>query len=99
MKHAVIYSPKTPPPAEMLPDMFAGTSAWVEKYGPKMETLYFFAGGGGLGVVDVADSAELQRMLAEHPFTTYVDVSIRPVVEPAVALSTLQEVAAARAGA
>jgi muconolactone delta-isomerase len=43
------------------------------------------------------DSAELQRMLAEHPFTPFADVEIRPVVDPGTALKTLQEAFAARA--
>lgn len=92
MKLMVTYRPKTaPPPAEM-PGMFMRLAAWVEKYGPQMETLYFFAGGGGFGVIDLDDAAQMQRMMAEHPFTPYADVEIRAVVPADQALATLQEV-------
>ncbi len=92
MKLMVTYRPKqAPPPAEM-PGMFARLAQWVETYGPQMETLYFFAGGGGFGVIDLDDSAAVQRMMAEHPFTPYADVEIRAVVPAADALATLREV-------
>jgi hypothetical protein len=74
----------------------AGLGAWVEKYGSRMSTLEFFIAGGGMGVIDIDDSAELHRMLAEHPFTPFADVEIRPVVAPAMEMANLQEVYAAR---
>ena len=98
MKIAIIYRPKTPPPLDALPDMIDGMSAWVEQHAAKMETLYFFASGGGFGVLDIDDAAQAHRLMAEHPFTQYADVEVRPVVDPETALATLQEVAAARAG-
>jgi muconolactone delta-isomerase len=64
-----------------------------------METMEFFIGGGGFGVIDIDDSAELQRIIAEHPFTLFADVEIRPVVDPDTGLRTLQDAFAARAGA
>ena len=98
MKLAIIYRPKTPAPLDAMPDMIGGMSAWVEQHAAKMETLYFFAGGGGFGVLDIDDAADAYRLMAEHPFTQYADVEVRPVVDPETALRTLQEVAAARAG-
>jgi muconolactone delta-isomerase len=62
-----------------------------------METTYFFVGGGGFGVLDVEDSAELQRIVSEHPFTPFADVEIRPVLEPEKALQILRDGFAARA--
>ena len=98
MKVAIIYRPKTPPPLDALPEMLGGMGAWVEQHAAKMETLYFFAGGGGLGILDIDDAADAYRLMAEHPFTFYADVEVRPVVDPGTALRTLQEVAEARAG-
>lgn len=72
---------------------------WVEKYEGRFSTLEFFVGGGGFGVIDVADSAELQRIAAENPFTPFSEVEIRPVVEPGVAIEALSDVLAARAPA
>ena len=97
MRVAVIYRPKNAPPPEHMPQMMQGMAEWVSRYQDRMETIYFFAGGGGFGVLDIDDSTELQRILAEHPFTPFADVEIRPVVEPGTALKTLQEVFAARA--
>jgi len=96
MRVAIIYRPKSPPPQEALPALMQGMAAWVEKYSNRISPLEFFAGGGGYGVIDVDHSAELHRILAEHPFTPYADVEIRPVLSPAEAMENLREVAAAR---
>jgi hypothetical protein len=77
--------------------LFGAMGQWVEKYGQRFSTLEFFVGGGGFGVIDVDDSAELQRIAAENPFTPFSDVEIRPVVEPGAALAIVSEVLAAQA--
>jgi hypothetical protein len=92
----VIYRPRHTPPFEAIPGMFEGVAAWIEKYGDRFESLYFFAGGGGIGIGDVDDSAELQRMTAEHPFTIYADVEFYPAIDPETALKTLRESLAPR---
>ena len=96
MRVAVIYRPKHPVPREAIPMMVDAMAAWAEKYGPRFSTLEFFVAGGGFGVIDIDDSAELNRMTAENPFTTFSEVEIRPVVDPAVGLATLREAFAAR---
>ena len=55
--------------------------------------------GGGLVLADIDDSAELNRIVAENPFTPFMDVEIMPVVEPSVAMATYGEVVSALAGA
>jgi len=94
---AIIYRPKSPPPQEALPGLLQGMAGWVEKYSNRISPLEFFVGGGGYGVIDVDDSAELHRIIAEHPFTPFADVEIRPVLSPAEAMANLREAAAARA--
>ena len=96
MKLAVIYRPRHAAPFEAVPEMLEGTAAWVEKYGDRFEVLYFFAGGGGVGVADVDDSNELQRITAEHPFTAYADVEFYPAVDAETSLKTLKEALAPR---
>ncbi len=61
--------------------------------------LEFFVGGGGFGVIDVDDSAKLQRIAAENRFTPFSEVEIRPVVKPGAALAIIGEVMAAQARA
>jgi hypothetical protein len=77
--------------------MFRAMGEWVQRYQDKAESINFFVGGGGMGVFDVADEAELYRMAAEHPFTPFADVEFRPVVDADTALRTLQDAFAARA--
>ena len=38
------------------------------------------------GTVDSDDSALLAKMIAEHPFTPYSEVEIKPLVDPATAM-------------
>jgi len=96
MRVAVIYRPRDPAPPDAIPMLMAGMSAWLERYGTRFETIEFFAGGGGFGVIDIQDSAELHRIMAEHPFTALSDVEVRPVVEPAVAMANLRAAFAER---
>jgi hypothetical protein len=72
---------------------------WVETYSKRFLTLEFFVIGGGLVLADIDDSAELNRIVAENPFTPFMDVEIMPVVEPATAMATYGEVVAAFAAA
>jgi Domain of unknown function (DUF3303) len=72
---------------------------WVETYSERFSALEFFVIGGGLVLADIDDSTELHRIVAENPFTPFMDVEIMPVVEPGTAMATYGEVAAALAGA
>ena len=71
---------------------------WVENYSKRFSTLEFFVIGGGLVLADIDDSAELNRIVAENPFTPFMDVEIMPVVEPGTAMATYGEIVAAFAG-
>jgi hypothetical protein len=93
---AVIYRPRDVAPPEMFPTLMGAMEQWVEKYGERFSTLEFFVGGGGFGVIDVDDSAELHRISAENPFTPFSEVEIKPVVEPGTAMATFSEVFAAQ---
>jgi ketosteroid isomerase-like protein len=46
-----------------------------------VEGVNFFVGGGGFGTIETDDGAELQRLIAEHPFTPYSEIEVRPLVE------------------
>jgi hypothetical protein len=96
MRVAIIYRSKNPPPQEALPGLLEGMAGWLERYSDRISPLEFFVGGGGYGVIDVDDSAELHRIIAEHPFTAFADVEIRPVLSPAEAMANLRDAAAAR---
>lgn len=97
MRVAVVYRPRSAPPLEAVPMLMGAMSQWVETYGGRFTTLEFFVGGGGFGVIEIDDSAELQRIAAENPFTPFSDVEIRPVVEPGAAIAILSEAFAALA--
>ncbi len=98
MRVAVIYRPKSPPPPEAMPVLMQRMGAWVEEYQGKMSTMEFFGGGGGFGVLDVGDSAELHRMIGAHPFTPFAEIEIRPVVEPGQAMQITRELFAQATG-
>ena len=72
---------------------------WVENYSKRFSTLEFFVIGGGLVLADIDDSAELNRIVAENPFTPFMDVEIMPVLDPAVAMETYGKIAASHAAA
>ena len=68
MRAMVITRPQSPPPLDLLPALFDGFAEWRERYRDRMESFEFFAGGGGgFGVVNVADEATLNQMMVENP--------------------------------
>ncbi len=91
MRVAVIYRPRTTPPPEAFAQLFQAMGEWVSRYQSRMELLGFFVGGGGIGVIDMDDAAEFQRLTAENPFTPFSDVEIHPLVDAQTALRTLQQ--------
>jgi hypothetical protein len=96
MRVAVIYRPRSPVPPERAEELVQRVIQWSARYGDRIETGGYFAGGGGLAVTDLGDSAELHRMLMEHPYTPFCDVECLPLVDRETALATLQDVIAAR---
>lgn len=82
MLTCVIYRARSAPPAEMLPMMLEGTKQWIDRYGEKFDTLWWFESGGGIGIMDAGDGTDLMQMMAEHPFTPYSDVEVHAVVDP-----------------
>lgn len=91
MRFAVIYRPKHPVPTDQMPEILKGMGDWMQRHGGRIEGTQFFVGGGGFGLVDSDDPAELTRMLADNPFTQYSDVEITPVIEPEAAMAVLAE--------
>jgi hypothetical protein len=96
---AIIYRSRSAAPIEALPMLMGALGQWVETYSKRFLTLEFFVIGGGLVLADIDDSAELNQIVAENPFTPFMDVEIMPVVEPATAMATYGEVVAAFAAA
>jgi hypothetical protein len=78
----------------MLPMMLEGTKRWLDEYGDKFDTLWWFSQGGGVGILEVDNEAELMRMMAAHPFTPFCDVEIHAVVDPRTGVDTYGEVLA-----
>ena len=99
MRVAIIYRPKSAAPFEALPMLMGALGEWVEKYSKRVSTMEFFAIGGGLVLADLADSAELHRLVADNPFTPFMDVEIMPIVEPTAAMETWAEFASSLVGA
>jgi hypothetical protein len=95
----VTYKPHSAPPPEMLPMMIDGTRQWIDHYGDKFETLWWFAQGGGVGVMEASDEVDLMRMMAEHPFTPYCDVDVQVCVDPRTGVDTFGTVVQERVAA
>jgi hypothetical protein len=92
MRFAIIYRPKTPPPAGDVPGLIKEMAEWMQNHGGRLDGVQFFVGGGGFGTIETDDAAELSRLISEHPFTPYAEVEVKPVIDPATAISVMQEV-------
>ena len=91
MRFAVIYRPEHPAPAELLPELLKAMGAWMQNNARRVEDVQFFIDGGGLGTIETEDPAEISRILAEHPFTQYSDVEVKPLIDPSTAMAVLVE--------
>src|SRR4026207_724621 len=92
MRFAIIYRPGTSaPPPEQIPNMAQATGEWMQRHGSELESVEFFVAGGGFGVIATDGMEQVQRLIAENPFTPYSEIEIRPLIDPAAAIGILQE--------
>jgi len=75
--------------------MMEALGQWVDTYSNRATTIEFFAMGGGLVLADFDDASELHRLVAENPFTAFMDVEVIPVIEPTAAMATWGQAMAA----
>jgi hypothetical protein len=97
MRVLVVGTPKFQIPPDQLPSIVEGAIAWHERYEDKFEAFGIFPGGGGFGVISVADEVELNQLILEMPFSWFSDVQIRAAVEPSVGWQQLQQAVQAMA--
>jgi hypothetical protein len=91
--------PRFQVPLEQFPALWEQFVGWRERHREKMESFEFFVGGGGgFGVVNVADEGEAQQMLIEYPFSFFDDVELRLIVDGDVSLQRWGEALRAMAG-
>src|SRR3954454_22009137 len=96
MHNCITYKPRSAPPAEMLPMMLEGTKQWIDKYGEKFDSLWWFPEGGGIGLLEVDDEAELMQLMAEHPWTAYCEVEVHACIDPRTGVDIYGKVLAER---
>jgi muconolactone delta-isomerase len=49
------------------------------------------SGGGGFGIIDASDEAELNQLILEMPFSWFSDVEVRPFVQAAEGLQQFKQ--------
>ena len=95
MRFLIVSTPRTTPPADMLLGMLDRSEEWHQRYADRLESFGLFPGGGGFGVIDIHDEAELHRMLAEMPFSAFNTVEVRSFVDGATGWRQAKEAVAA----
>jgi hypothetical protein len=81
MRFLVVATQKFPAPPEIVPGLIDAAEKWQERYSDKLAAFGLFPGGGGFGIADVADEAELHRIILENPFTPFSDYEIKVIVD------------------
>jgi hypothetical protein len=87
----VIGTPKFQIAPDQLPSIVDAAIAWQERHQDKFEAFGSFPGGGGFGVVEVADEAELNQLIMEMPFSWFSEVKVWPFVPGAEGLQQLKQ--------
>jgi muconolactone delta-isomerase len=95
MRFLVVATPKFPAPPEMVSMLIDRAEEWQQRYADKLEAFGLFPGGGGFGIADVSDEAELHRIIAENPFTPFSDYEIKVIVDAPTAWKQAREAFAA----
>ena len=95
MRFLVVATPKTAVPPDMVPMMIDRSEEWQQRYQGKLESFGLFPGGGGFGIVDVSDEAELHRIIVEMPFSPFSDHQIMAIVDGATGWRQSREAFAA----
>lgn len=93
----VVATPRFPIPPDELPTIVDGALEWFDRHRGELEHFGTFPGGGGFGVVDVADEATLNRLMLEMPFSPFSRLEVRPFVGGRQGLDQLRESLAQRA--
>ena len=99
MHTCVTYKPRNPAPPELLPMLLEGAKQWLDRHGDKFTTLWFYPQGGGCGMSETADEAELMEIMTDNPFTPYCDVEVQVCVDPRTALDIYGRMLAERMAA
>lgn len=96
MRFIVISTPKLPPPPDAVAAMIDAAERWQERYQSRFESFGLFPGGGGYGIVNADDEAELHRIMAQMPFGPFSSWEVRVVVDGATGWAQMREAIALR---
>lgn len=91
MRFLVIATAKFPAPPEIVPGLIDAAEEWQKRYTDKFETFGLFPGGGGFGIADVSDEADLHRIILENPFTPFSEYEIKVIVDAPTAWRQARE--------
>jgi hypothetical protein len=98
MRALVVGTPQFQIPPDQLPGIIEGALSWHERYQDKLEAFGTFPGGGGFGVIEVADEAELNQVILEMPFSWFSNVEVRPFVTGVQGLQQFKQAVDAMVG-
>ena len=95
MRFLVVAAQKFPAPPEIVPGLIDAAEEWQKRHADKLEAFGLFPGGGGFGIADVADEAELHRIVFENPFTPFSGYEIKVIVDAPTAWQQARDAFAA----
>lgn len=96
MRFLITMTPRAAPPPDMIVGMIEQAQAWHERHADRFESFGVFPGGGGFGVIEVQDEAELHRIVGENPFAFLSEVTTRAAVRPEVGFEQAKAIFSAR---
>jgi hypothetical protein len=81
MKALVLARPRYQIPPDQAPMIVQGGIDWYERYKGRFTEFGTFLGGGGFGVVEVESTDELGKMIAEMPFSAFMEITAELYLE------------------
>src|SRR5262249_16010888 len=95
----VIARPKYQIPPEQAAMVVQGGIVWYDRYKDRFTEFGTFLGGGGFGVVEVDTTDELGKMIAEIPFSAFMDITAELYLEGDKGFRQFQDAIQAMMGA
>ena|SRR6476660_830221 len=97
MRALVVATPAHPIAPEALPEILQEALGWSERHAEELEEFGLFPGGGGFGIVNVADEAAFNQLMLEMPFAPFSRHEVHPFVDGRAGLRQSLEAMSARA--
>ena len=91
MRYLITTSRGTPGSPDQVPSMLWGIREWRQRHRNRMDGFWFYEAGGGCGIVNVEDPAEVDEIVTSWPLAPHSRLSVHPLVDGDETLEQMEQ--------